>query len=79
MKYKYKICINKKQKTMKQKILNQIKKLQQNQMILVTLFMIGLFAVFIPLSIHSNGLFLKEILLCSLIVGLVLMNQKDKN
>lgn len=76
MKYKYKICINKKQKTMKQKILNQIKKLQQNQMILVTRFMIGLFAVFIPLSIQSNGLFLKEILLCSLIVGLVLMTQK---
>lgn len=64
---------------MKQKILNQIKKLQQKQMMLLAVFTIGLFGMFISLSIQSGGLFLKEILLCSGIVGLVLMNQKQSN
>ncbi len=62
---------------MKQKILNQIKRLQLKQMMFVTVFAIGLFVIFISLSIQNEALFLKEILLCSAIVGLALISQKQ--
>ena len=59
---------------MKERILNNIKKLQKQSSFFNVGILSFLFLLFIMLSIKSDGLFLKEILLSSLIIVLVILN-----
>ncbi len=59
---------------MKERILNNIKKLQKQSSFFNVGILWFLFLLFIMLSIKSDGLFLKEILLSSLIIVLVILN-----
>lgn len=69
--YLYKLC--KKINIMKEKLLSSIKKLQKNSGTINTGVISFLFLTFIILSINSEGLFLKEILLCGYIIALVVL------
>ena len=77
MKYKYKLCI--KIKTMKQILLNSLKKTKQNSKHLNIIVSTLIFSTFILLSLKSNGLFLKEILLCAGILLFLLLNNNKRN
>lgn len=60
---------------MKERILNNLKKLQKQSSLINSGIISFLFLLFITLSIKSNGLFLKEILLCGIITILVMLNK----
>ena len=58
---------------MKQKLLNNMKRLQKGSISINMIAVVLLFTTFISLSIKSNGLFLKEILVGSLVIGFVML------
>ena len=63
---------------MKEKLLDSFKKVKQKSNLVNTAIIMILFTTFISLSIRSSGLFLKEILLCGIIIGIVLLNSNLK-
>jgi RsiW-degrading membrane proteinase PrsW (M82 family) len=64
---------------MKQKLLASMRRLQKRPIPINLIVTMLLFTAFIALSIKSNGLFLKEILACSLIFGLAMVISEKNN
>ncbi|GAA3609458.1 hypothetical protein Q4Q39_17125 [Flavivirga amylovorans] len=63
---------------MKEKLLNSIKRLHQKSAALNDIIIALIYATIVSLSIINNYLFLEEILLCGLIIGMTLLSAKDR-
>ncbi|WP_303317044.1 hypothetical protein Q4Q34_02900 [Flavivirga abyssicola] len=64
---------------MKEKLLNSFKRLHQKSATINDIVIALIYATVVSLSIINNNLFLEEILLCGLIIGMTLLSAKNKN
>lgn len=67
------------QKNMKDKIFSSIKKMKQKPLAINQIIPIVMFLAAIVLSLKSDGLFIKELIISGLIVSLVLIYAKGQN